>query len=193
MKRYLLDTNAFFEMLSFLSDQNVRKDEYDFEEIRQGECYISKITELEVLSVIGKYGRGEQSQWQVCNRQITQDGTKCTHQYFHTGIKPWNQRLCTAMRKLIKEIINGTSSILQVHVLNINEDIINRAEGFMMHAVKHKFGSQDALIAATAIMYSTPMDPLLVVTSDKSLRAAMNAEGMRFIVPGTAVSKQNDV
>ncbi len=192
MKRYLLDTNAFFEMLSFLSGKNVRKDEYDFEEIRQGECYISKITELEILSVIGKYGRGEQSQWQVCNRQIAKDGTKCMSKYFHKGIKPWNQRLCTAMRKLTKEIINGTSSVLQVHVLNIDEDIINRAEGFMMHAIKHKFGSQDALIAATAIMYSTPMDPLLVVTSDKSFRAAMKAEGMLFIVPGTAVSKQND-
>ena len=142
--------------------------------------------------MIGKYGRGEQSQWQVCNRQIAKDGTKCMSKYFHKGIKPWNQRLCTAMRKLTKEIINGTSSVLQVHVLNIDEDIINRAEGFMMHAIKHKFGSQDALIAATAIMYSTPMDPLLVVTSDKSFRAAMKAEGMLFIVPGTAVSKQND-
>lgn len=189
MKRYLLDTNVFFEMLSFLSGKNVRKDEYDFEEIRQGECYISKITELEILSVIGKYRRGEQSQWQVCNRQIAEDGTKCTRQHFHKGIKPWNQRLCKAMRKLIKEITNGTNSNLQVHVLNIDEEIINRAEGFMMHAIKYKFGSQDALIAATAIMYSTPIDPLLVVTSDKSLRAAMKEEGMQFIVPGITASK----
>lgn len=179
-------------MLSFLSGKNVRKDEYDFEEIRQGKCYISKITELEVLSVIGKYGRGEQSQWQICNRQIAQDGTKCTRKYFHKGIKPWNQRLCTDLRKLVKEIINGTSSILKVYVLDIDEDIINRAEGFMMHAMKHKFGSQDALIAATAIVHSTPMDPLFVVTSDKSLRAAMKAEGMQFIVPGIVIREQND-
>lgn len=61
MKKYLLDTNAFFEMLSYLVGKNVRKDEYDFADIRQGECYISKITELEVLSVIGKYGRGKSS------------------------------------------------------------------------------------------------------------------------------------
>ncbi len=69
MKRYLLDTNAFFEMLSFLAGKSVRKDEYNFEDIKQGECYISKITELEILSVIGKYGRGEPSQWQNCNRK----------------------------------------------------------------------------------------------------------------------------
>ena len=74
MKRYLLDTNAFFEMLSFLAGKSVRRDEYNFEDMRQGECYISKITELEILSVIGKYGRGEPSQWQNCSRQIADDG-----------------------------------------------------------------------------------------------------------------------
>lgn len=73
MKRYLLDTNAFFEMLSFLAGRNVRADAYNFEEIKQGECYISKITELEILSVIGKYGRGEPSKWQNCDRQIAED------------------------------------------------------------------------------------------------------------------------
>lgn len=189
MKRYLLDTNAFFEMLSFLAGKSVRKDEYNFEDIRQGECYISKITELEILSVIGKYGRGEPSQWQNCNRQITKDGTKCTHQYFHKGIKSWNKRLCTAVRKLMKEMIEGTSPVLKIHVLDLDENIINRAEGFMMHAVKHKFGSQDSLIAATAIIHSTEIDPLFVVTSDRALRAAMKEEGMDFIVPGVIVSE----
>lgn len=189
MKRYLLDTNAFFEMLSFLAGKSVRRDEYNFEDMRQGECYISKITELEILSVIGKYGRGEPSQWKNCSRQIADDGTKCTHQYFHKGINPWNKRLCIAMRKLVKEMIDGMSPVLKIHVLEINEDIINRAEGFMMHAVKHKFGSQDALIAATAIIRSTEKDPLFVVTSDRALRAAMKAEGMKFIVPGITVSK----
>ena len=58
-----------------------------------------------------------------------------------------------------------------------------------MHAVKHKFGSQDALIAATAIIHSTEIDPLFVVTSDRALRAAMKEEGMDFIVPGVIVSE----
>ena len=192
MKRYLLDTNAFFEMLSYLAGKSVRKDEYNFEDIRQGECYISKIKELEILSVIGNYGRGEPSQWQNCNRQIANDGTKCTNRYFHKGIKPWNKRLCTAMKKLVREMIDGTSSVINIHVLDINEDIINRAEGFMMHAIKHKFGSQDALIAATAIIHSTETNPLFVITSDRALRAAMASEGMKFIVPGITESEQKD-
>lgn len=184
MKKYLLDTNAFFELLSYLAGKPVRKDEYDFADIRQGECYISKITELEILSVIGKYGRGAASQWQICNRQISDDGEKCGKRYFFEGTKPWNKRICVAMKKLVKEMVEGKSTILKLNVLEINENIINRAEGFMMHAARYKFGSQDALIASTAIIYSTEENPIYVVTSDKALRAAMKAEGMEFIVPG---------
>ncbi len=183
-KKFLLDTNAFFEMLSYLAGKGVRRDEYDFADILEGECYISKITELEILSVIGKYGRGEAAQWQQCTRQICEDGTKCEHKYFYKGQKPWNKHLCRDMRKLVKEMINGSSIILKVNVLEINEAIINCAESFMMHAIRYKFGSQDALIAATSIIYSSDEMPMVVVTSDKSLRAAMKVEGVGFIVPG---------
>ena len=81
-------------------------------------------------------------------------------------------------------MINGTSPIIKIHVLEVSGDVIDRAKGFMMHASKHKFGSQDALIAATAIIYSTKDSPMFVVTSDKALRHAMREEGMEFIVPG---------
>ncbi len=184
MKKYLLDTNAFFEMLSFLAGKDIRSDGYDFKDIQNGECYISKITELEILSVIGKYGRGEASQWQKCTRQIHEDGTKCEHRYFYKGRKPWNKKLCRDLQKLVREMINGSSPILKVKVLDVNDAIIERAEGFMMHASKHKFGSQDALIVATSIIHSSEEEPLIVVTSDKALRAAMIEEGVGFIVPG---------
>lgn len=188
MRRYLLDTNAFFEMLSYLAGKNVRADIYDFHDVRKGKCYISKITELEIISVIGKYGRAEPEQWQTCGRIISEDGAKCEREYFHQGKRPWSRKLCRDLNKLMKEMIHGTSPILNVQVLDINREIINRAEGFMMHAVRHKFGSQDALIAATAIIHSTEDDPMYVVTSDKPLRAAMKAEGMEFIVPGSCVN-----
>lgn len=187
MKQYLLDTNAFFEMLSFLAGKSVRKDGYDFADIRRGKCYVSKITELEILSVIGKYGRGIQDQWQVCNRQTDTQGTRCSHRYYQKGTKPWNNRLCMAMRKLAKEMMEGRSPILSIQVLDIDDRIINRAEGFLMHAQRYKFGSQDAIIAATAIIHSTQEDPMIVVTSDKALRAAMQAEGMSFFVPKQAI------
>jgi predicted nucleic acid-binding protein len=190
MKKYLLDTNAFFEMLSYLAGRNVRKDIYDFADIRRGKCYVSKITELEILSVIGKYRRGEPSQWQKCTRQISIDGTKCNRQFYHIGKRAWNKKLCTDIHKLVKEMIEGTSPILTVHVLELSEDVIERAEVFMMHAAKHKFGSQDALIAATAIKHSIENDPMYVVTSDRGLRAAMLEEGMEFVVPGIAVNME---
>lgn len=183
MDKYLLDTNAFFEMLSYIVGKNVRNDGYDFEDIIHGECYISKITELEIISVVGKYGRGEQAQWQKCNRLIDEEGTICEHNFFNKGQKPWNKKLCRDILKLTKEILQGQNELLKIEVLELNERILNRAESFMMHSLRHKFGSQDALIAATALVYSDETNCFQVVTSDKGLRSAMSAEGMKFIVP----------
>ena len=153
MERYLLDTNAFFEMFSFLAGRNVRTDAYNFQDIRQGECYISKITELEILSVIGKYGRGEPSQWQNCDRQIADDGAKCTHRYFHKGNKPWNNRLCADLRKLMKEMIAGTSSIITLHVLDINEDIIYVVTSDRALRVAMKEEGIDFIVTGTTISH----------------------------------------
>lgn len=113
MKQYLLDTNAFFEMLSFLAGKGVRKDEYDFEDIRRGKCYISKITELEILSVIGKYGRGEQEQWQKCSRQIDQDGNKCTHRYYQKRYETLEQTSMHGYEKIGKRNDRGDKSYLK--------------------------------------------------------------------------------
>ena len=188
MKEYLLYKNAFFEILSFLVGKNVRRDEYDFNEIKEGRCYISKITEVEIISVIGKYARGEQEEWQRCDRIIAEDGTRCDKQYFHKGRKGWNKRLCKDMLKLVKEILDGSSTILKVEVLDLNEEVVHYAKEFIMYAFKHKFGSQDAFIAATAIAYSTEERSLQVVTSDKGLCAAMKKKGIPFVVPGNRIN-----
>lgn len=92
--------------------------------------------------------------------------------------------MCRDMLKLVKEIFDGSSPILSITVLDVNADIIDRAKGFMMLSFKYKFGSHDALIAATAIAHSAEDDILQVVTSDRALRAAMKEEGVHFIVPG---------
>ena len=89
-----------------------------------------------------------------------------------------------AMRKLVREMLDATSPVLSVKVLEIDNSILERAEGFMMHASKYKFGSQYAIIAAIAIINSTDDNPMFVVTSDRALRAAMQDEKMNYIVPG---------
>lgn len=185
MKKFLLDTNAFFEMLSYLAGKNVRSDGYDFADILDGECFISKITELEVMSVIGKYARGDAPQWQRCFRQIGEDGAQCGHSYFHPGRRPWNKNLCKDMYKMVKEMTDGRNPLLHVRVLALSEAVLDRAELFLMHASKYKFGSQDALIAATSIVYSRQEGSIAVVTSDKGLRAAMKEEGICFVTPGS--------
>lgn len=185
MEKYLLDTNAFFELISYLAGKNIRHDEYKYEDVIKGECYISKITELEINSVIGKYGRGEPAQWQKCSRLLSEDGSqRCNHDYFYKGQKPWKKKVCRDMLKLVREILDGSSPILNVTVLDVTTETIDRAKNFMMLSFKYKFGSHDAIIAATAITHSTKDNILCVVTSDRALRAAMKEEGVYFIVPG---------
>lgn len=185
MKKYLLDTNAFFELISYLAGKKIRRDEYEYGDIIKGECYISKMTELEINSVIGKYGRGEPAQWQKCSRLLSEDGLqRCNHDYFFKGQKPWKKKVCRDMQKLVREILDGSSPILNVRVLDVTTEIIDRANNFMMLSFKYKFGSHDAIIAATAIIHSSEDDMMYVVTSDRALRAAMKEEGVDFIVPG---------
>lgn len=51
---------CLFEILSFLAGKNVRRDEYDFSSIRNGECYISKAkkeTDMDLTSYSKRYDR----------------------------------------------------------------------------------------------------------------------------------------
>ena len=143
------------------------------------------MTELEINSVIGKYGRGEPAQWQKCSRLLSEDGTQqCNHDYFYKGQKPWKKKVCRDMMKLVKEILEGNSSLLKVNTLDVSTAVMDKAKSFMLLSFKYKFGSHDAVIAATAIENSTKENIMYVVTSDRALRAAMKEEGVYFIVPG---------
>ncbi len=183
MQRYLLDTNAFFELLSTIAGKPVRKDGYDFTDIVSGEFYISSITLVEIISVIGKYSRGEVRQWQKCNRIISDNETVCQHSYLSLGRKPWNTKFVSALFKLIKEIVNGDSPFLKVKVLPFDETVLKKSEQFILKSLKYKFGSHDAVIAATAIINSDELN-MCVVTSDKGLKAAMREENMLIYTPG---------
>ncbi len=55
MEDYLLDTNAYFAILRYVISQE-RNEKY--ERILNGNCCISKLTRIEIISVIGKYARG---------------------------------------------------------------------------------------------------------------------------------------
>lgn len=71
---YLLDTNAFFEILCEIAEIEIPGMK-GFLKIIDGEkCYISRVTLIEIISVIGKYGRGETREWQICNKITGENG-----------------------------------------------------------------------------------------------------------------------
>ena len=157
---------------------------FDIERIKRGECYISEVTRVEIMSVMGKYARGEQAQWQICNRITGDDGTRCSLRHYNPGRKRWKRKQIAAFRKLIDDIVNGRSSVFKVAVLPITHEVVSEAERFIDLAFKYKFASMDAMIAATAKCYGT--DEICVVTHDGSLRSPgyilwMRSHGNRWI------------
>ena len=85
MKKYLIDTNVFWEILCDIAGIPVTGKKFDTNTIRRNECFISEITKIEIMSVMGKYARGEQGGWQPCDRIIGENKARCTERYFKTG------------------------------------------------------------------------------------------------------------
>lgn len=179
MKKYLIDTNAFWEILCEIAGIPAKGKRFDIDEIKRGDCYISEITKIEIMSVMGKYARGEQAQWQQCNRIIGEDGTRCVARYYNPGRKKWKNRQTADMRKLVKDILEGNSKVFQVKVLPVTEEVIEEAARFINYAFKYKFASLDAVIAGTVCCYDK--ENFRVVTHDTSLRKALKEDGIHTV------------
>lgn len=74
MKKYLLDTNAYFALLAYIV---TGENDKIIADILAGECYISRVTQIEIISVIGKYARGGGGGSQMCNRICKDTGVMC--------------------------------------------------------------------------------------------------------------------
>lgn len=74
MAKYLLDTNAYFAVLKYIVGENRNP---AMEAIANGDCYISELTQIEIISVIGQYARGKTAQKQVCDRVHGETGEIC--------------------------------------------------------------------------------------------------------------------
>ncbi|MBE6085510.1 MAG: type II toxin-antitoxin system VapC family toxin [Selenomonas ruminantium] len=177
---YLIDTNVFFDVLRQGEGSTEDSFEFGLKEAQKGECYISYITQIEIISVIGKYARGGTNDWQQCKRQIElEDGNfgMCSNRCrVEAPRKKWPSKRIGALRKLLKDILAGESDVLSVKVLDINKNVLQEASSFIERAVRFRFGSLDAIIAGTAKSYKD-LD-LYVVTKDKGFRAALFVTGI---------------
>lgn len=171
MTKYLLDTNAYFAILKYVSTEESNK---TIDKILDGECCISKVTQIEIISVIGKYARGTSGGVQTCNRIHKATGDACGSQYVIPKQKKWSQAKLKGWLKLEKEVSSGCNSLFNVKVLEINPLVIAEAEIFIQNALVYNFKSMDAMILGTAKANSTESEKMIVVTADKALKAGMN-------------------
>lgn len=175
-KKYLLDTNAYFNYLRVVQADKDGDTQYaaTVKKIKEGNPCVSIITKVEIISVLGKYARGTNGGPQQCNCIISKDGQRCTNTRYVEPRKRWKTKKIKAWKKLIGETMDGKSSLISLQLLPFNIDTINEAEKIVEHALIHSFASMDALIAATAKQEMANDNEIIVVTSDKGLKACLN-------------------
>ena len=184
--KYLLDTNAYFNFMyktSFRPEKSEEKSDSEvLKKIADSSCYISELSKIEIVSVIGKYARGVSGGREKCNCMISEKGEICGNYRYSPGRKPMKKSLTARWLKLIEETMNGNSSILNIKILPLSAEIVKRSEKIIRYALENKFGSQDAIIAATleTERIKDEMADMAMITSDKALKACLDKCGLPY-------------
>ena len=181
-KEYLLDTNAYYNLLKETREQQKGSSAFmaEISTLMSGCLFISAITKIEIVSVLGKYARGNSGGFQRCTRCISKAGEVCQNQWYTAPRTRWNRREISGWRKLIQETISGTSSLIRVNILPFDDRTIQTAEQLIVHALVHNFASMDAMIAATAREAIVAGRDMTVVTSDKGLKACLTKADIAY-------------
>ncbi len=183
MQEYLLDTNAYFKVLCYVGNKiNPISEETEkrVNELLSSKCYISKVTIIEIMSVIGKHARGKSKSCEKCNRVVSEDGEICGHNHFTFKQKAWTQKQIKDWIKLSTDITVGRSPLLFLEVINLDDFVFSEAEKIIESSTIYSFASMDSIIAATASCLNKDGKNISVVTSDKSLKKALTVWGIPF-------------
>ena len=76
--------------------------------------------------------------------------------------------------------MDGESSLIVLELIPFDLEIINEARKIIEHALIHSFASMDAMIAATAKREIDNQYEVVVVTSDKGLKACLEKCSIPF-------------
>ena len=179
-REFLLDTNAFYNLLKAMNPE-AREHDASMDSIaalKKEKLIVSSITEVEIISVLGKYARGSQGGISKCNCQISPEGHICQNNRYTAPQKKWSKKRVKAWRQLISDIFGGKSTLLTVSVEPFDSRTVAEAKTVITHALIHNFASMDAMIAATAKLARDNNRNVIVVTSDKGLKACLSKIGV---------------
>lgn len=177
---FLLDTNSFYNLLKAMNPETKGHDALpaSIAALKSKKLIVSSITEVEIVSVLGKYARGSQGSVSKCNCKISPEGHICQNSRYVEPRERWNNKRIKAWLQLINEIFAGTSQLLAVSVEPFDSATIAEAKNVIKHALIHNFASMDAMIAATAKLAQDNSRDITVVTSDKGLKACLSKIGV---------------
>ena len=173
---YLLDTNAFFNLLKAMAPDpsNHKTLPEPVQKMLSEKLYISTITKVEIISVLGKYARGITGGYQKCNCKISDQGDLCQNRRYIEPRPRWNSRKIKYWLKLIDDVLGGQSAFLTIQAEPFDSNTILEAQKIVMHALSHNFASMDAMLAATAKIARDRQRNMAVITSDKGLKACLH-------------------
>lgn len=78
-QEFLLDTNAFYNLLNELHREVSKEGDLSetIDNLKKANLIVSSITEVEIISVLGKYARGSNGSISKCNCRISENGDIC--------------------------------------------------------------------------------------------------------------------
>ncbi|CAI8806557.1 hypothetical protein [Pseudomonas chlororaphis] len=191
---FALDTNAYALLFQHPKSQAY----YNLEKkIKAGEVlsfFIPEIVAMEIHSVLGKYRRGGVGvQKEACTRNVLHDEKHipCSNICVTTPRQRMSPKVYKALQKLMKDI-EGKSGNIQADLLPLGTTEMSEGKKLLMQ-LSHRFafGSHDALVAGTVVAAATTGLKLTLVTSDKSLKAVCNEEGIPFFDPNIESPTEN--
>ncbi len=174
-QEFLLDTNAFYNLLKAMNPETSGQDALVdlVTTLKNAKLIVSSITEVEIISVLGKYARGSDGGVSKCNCRISPEGHICQNNRYTVPRKKWNKKRIKAWLQLIDDIFKGKSQLLTVGIEPFDLTTVAEAKNVIRHSLIHNFASMDAMIAATAKLARDNSRNVTVVTSDKGLKACL--------------------
>ncbi|CAI2050900.1 hypothetical protein I5Q20_00970 [Serratia marcescens] len=183
---YALDTNSYamlFQRPSPIALSNLEK-----KLSSNGEVLFSlpEIVSMEIHSVLGKYRRGgSRTGREKCPRKIFEDkDTSICANTFAVDVRPkLKSKVYKGMLKLLKDIENGNGSIKSTSIPLTSEAIEAGKKILMQYSHRLSFGSHDALVAGIVYTERLKGKNIILVTSDKSLKAVCREEKIGVFDP----------
>lgn len=148
--------------------------------------FISKMTSLEIHSVLGKAYRGVPSQVIRCTRtDHGHERKRCPHLWYRPATPKVNRKALSQLRKLIDDIERAKGAT-KAFLLPIDDEVMKRGSEYLCkYGIRFSFGSHDAVIAATAKIALEQGKISDVITRDRGLKALLKAEGIPVYDPET--------